>query len=72
VLWIGDEAVKASSAGRDCSMAALQKRFGEPAIGDEQPAPKVSARAAEPVDRETSHWRTYSQDRAERRECLRD
>jgi hypothetical protein len=29
VMWIGDEAVKASSAGRDCSLSALQKRFGE-------------------------------------------
>ena len=29
ILWIGDEPVKASSAGRDCSMSALQKRLGE-------------------------------------------
>jgi hypothetical protein len=79
VLWIGDEAVKASSAGRDCSIAALQKRFGEPAIAHEQLVHKVSARAAQPVDRETSHWRTHAQERARhdegrtaRREDLRD
>ena len=29
ILWIGDQPVKASSAGRDCSMSALQKRLGE-------------------------------------------
>jgi Relaxase/Mobilisation nuclease domain len=34
VLWVGDQPVKASAAGRDCSMAALQKRLGafEPAL----------------------------------------
>jgi hypothetical protein len=29
LLWIGDQPVKASAAGRDCSMSALQKRLGE-------------------------------------------
>ena len=28
ILWIGDQPVKASSAGRDCSMSALRKRLG--------------------------------------------
>jgi hypothetical protein len=27
VLWIGQEAVKASSAGRDCSMSTREKRL---------------------------------------------
>ena len=79
VLWIGNEAVKASSAGRDCSMAALQKRFGEPAIGLEHPVREVSARVAQPVDRESSSWPTYAQERARHheertagRESLRD
>ncbi len=79
VLWIGHEPVKASSAGRDCSMAALQKRFGEPTVAHERPVHEVSARAAQPVDRESSHWRTYAQQRARhdegrtaRREGLRD
>jgi hypothetical protein len=79
VLWVGDEAVKASSAGRACSLSALQKRFGEPAIEHEQPVHKVSARASQPVDKETSRWPTYAQERARhheertaRREGLRD
>jgi hypothetical protein len=79
VLWIGDEAVKASSTGRDCSMAALQERFGEPAIDHQQPVHQVAARAAQPVDRETAHSPTYAQERARhheertaRREGLRD
>jgi Relaxase/Mobilisation nuclease domain/Large polyvalent protein-associated domain 7 len=79
VLWIGNEAVKASSAGRDCSMAALQKRFGELAIGHEHPVSEVSARAAQPVDRGTSSWPTYAEERARhdeertaRRKSLRD
>jgi hypothetical protein len=29
VLWVGGEVVKASSAGRECSMAALSKRFDD-------------------------------------------
>ena len=29
LLWIGDQPVKASAAGRDCSMSALQRRLGE-------------------------------------------
>jgi hypothetical protein len=29
LLWIGDQPVKASAAGRDCSMAALRKRLRE-------------------------------------------
>jgi hypothetical protein len=68
VIWIGAEAVKASSAGRDCSMAALQKRFGEPAVDRERPVHDVSARAAQPVDRVTSHWPTYAQERARHHE----
>ncbi|HVV50573.1 MAG TPA: TraI/MobA(P) family conjugative relaxase [Polyangia bacterium] len=34
LLWIGDRPVKASVAGRDCSMSALRKR-----LGDFEPAP---------------------------------
>jgi len=29
VLWVGDVAIKASTAGRDCSMTALEKRLGD-------------------------------------------
>lgn len=68
VLWIGDRPVKASSAGRDCSMAALQKRFGDPAVDQEQPDRRVSPREAQPVDPDTSRWRTYVQERARHHE----
>jgi hypothetical protein len=29
LLWVGEQPVKASAAGRDCSMAALHKRLGD-------------------------------------------
>jgi hypothetical protein len=79
VLWVGNEAVKASSAGRDCSMAALQKRFGELAIEREQPVREVPALPVQPVDREASRWPMYAQEHARhdqermaRREGFRD
>jgi hypothetical protein len=34
LLWVGDQPVKASAAGRDCSMSGLRKR-----LGDFEPAP---------------------------------
>ena len=45
ILWIGDEAVKASSAGRECSMAALCKRLGEFTPGPPEGGPDSPARA---------------------------
>ena len=39
LLWIGEQPVKASTAGRDCSMAALRKRLGE-----FEPAPSTPVR----------------------------
>jgi hypothetical protein len=68
VMWIGNEPVKASSAGRDCSMAALQQRFGEFWVDHEQPDLQRAAREAQPVDRETSHWQTFAQGRARHHE----
>jgi hypothetical protein len=43
LLWIGDQPVKASVAGRDCSMSALRKRLGEfePATAPAQPPQKA-------------------------------
>jgi hypothetical protein len=77
ILWIGNEAVKASSAGRDCSMTALEKRFGELTV--EQRLPQVPARAPQPLERAPSRWATYAQERArhheertENRERVRD
>jgi hypothetical protein len=49
LLWIGDQPVKASAAGRDCSMSALRKRLGdfEPAP---MPPPRQKAAAPRPLD----------------------
>jgi hypothetical protein len=77
LLWIGDQPVKASAAGRACSMAALQKRLGafEPALPMSPPEP-VKAR---PVDRASPLLRVYLdrrenhyRDRAAARSELRD
>jgi hypothetical protein len=43
LLWIGEQPVKASAVGRDCSMAALRKRLGE-----FEPAPPTPVRAPAP------------------------
>ncbi len=43
LLWVGDQAVKASDAGRDCSISALQKRLGE-----YRPGPTVAPPPARP------------------------
>jgi Relaxase/Mobilisation nuclease domain/Large polyvalent protein-associated domain 7 len=67
VLWIGHEPVKASSAGRDCSMAALEKRLGELTV--ERTVPEVPARAPQPLEREFSPWATYAQERARHHEA---
>jgi hypothetical protein len=49
-LWVGDQPVKPSSAGRDCSLPALEKHLGafEPAVAPERAA-EVKAREAEPL-----------------------
>jgi hypothetical protein len=79
VLWIGDEPVKASSAGRDCSMAALEKRFGELTLNLEPKVPEAPVRTPEPVERDSARWGTYAEERtrhyeerAASRERLRD
>jgi len=43
LLWIGEQPVKASAVGRECSMAALRKRLGE-----FEPAPPISLRVPAP------------------------
>jgi hypothetical protein len=79
VLWIGDEPVKASSAGRACSMSALEKRFGELTLNLEQKVPGAPVRSPEPVDPDSARWGTYAEERsrhceerAASRERLRD
>jgi hypothetical protein len=79
VLWVGNEAVKASSAGRDCSLSALQKRFGELTTDLEPKVQAFAAHAPQPVDRAPAQWGMYAEERARhheerraRREGLRD
>lgn len=68
VLWIGREPVKASSAGRDCSLSALQKRFGELTVDLEPKVAVVPTRAPSPVERAPAQWGTYAQERARHHE----
>jgi hypothetical protein len=71
ILWIGEEPVKASSAGRDCSMAALQKRLGHLKPNLTVPPERAPQRAREPLEPGSACWRQYEKERdqhvAERR-----
>src|ERR1022692_2234537 len=68
LLWVGDQAVKASAAGRDCSMAALQKRLGEYIPGPTVPPSSTRRRPLETasplVQRYTEERRKHYQERA--------
>jgi relaxase-like protein/conjugative element/phage-associated large polyvalent protein/DNA relaxase TraI-like protein/DNA primase RepB-like protein len=64
ILWVGDQPVKASGAGRDCSMSALQKR-----LGDFEPAMDATrgmrpARAPEAIMPRAHGWQQYIQARS--------
>ena len=68
LLWVGDQAVKASAAGRDCSMSALQKRLGEYVPGPTVTTPHSVPRPLEPESRllqmYTEERRKHYQERA--------
>ncbi len=57
VIWVGDVAVKASTAGRDCSMSALEKRLGDftPPRDDFVARPLAPV----PVDPAAKGWTAY-------------
>jgi hypothetical protein len=61
VLWVGDVAVKASAAGRDCSMSALEKRLGA-FVPAREPAPRRKF-DPEPLQPAARDWKTYVVDR---------
>jgi hypothetical protein len=65
ILWIGDQPVKASRAGRDCSMAALEKRLGEftPAV-PQRSLERPRARALQPLEPGARPWQRYAEERA--------
>jgi hypothetical protein len=59
ILWIGDQPVKASSAGRDCSMSALEKRLGEFEASREAAREVSRARAPDPIMPRAPGWQQY-------------
>ncbi len=60
ILWIGDQPVKASSAGRDCSMSALEKRLGEFQPARDAARVMTRTRAPEPIMPGAPGWRQYT------------
>ena len=60
ILWIGDQPVKASSAGRDCSMSALEKRLGEFQPVRDTARVMTRTRAPEPIMPGAPDWRKYT------------
>jgi hypothetical protein len=73
ILWIGDQPVKASTAGRYCSMPALEKRLGEfePAASLQVKTPvrlRPVERVSEPVDSYLQARKKHFEDRSVARE----
>ena len=59
ILWVGSQPVKASGAGRDCSMAALQKRLGEFEPAKDATRVATRTRAPEPITPGAPGWAQY-------------
>ncbi len=57
VLWVGDTAVKASRAARDCSLLAVERRLGAYQLAPEGLC--VAAQPPEPDMSETERWVEY-------------
>jgi hypothetical protein len=66
ILWIGDQPVKASRAGRDCSMAALEKRLGGFTLAPRQRSmePRPRPTAPQPLEPGSGRWQQYAEERA--------
>jgi hypothetical protein len=58
IIWVGDVAVKASTAGRDCSLSALQKRLGDFTLPRDDLL--VRPLAPGPVDPTAKGWTVYA------------
>ncbi|HVZ33739.1 MAG TPA: LPD7 domain-containing protein, partial [Polyangiaceae bacterium] len=63
ILWVGDEPVKASTAGRDCSMAALSNRLGEFQAALAPPSQPLPRRAPERAESRSVSWNRYVEER---------
>ncbi|HZL18531.1 MAG TPA: TraI/MobA(P) family conjugative relaxase [Polyangia bacterium] len=59
ILWVGDQPVKASGAGRDCSMSSLQKRLGEFEPARDAARVMTPTRAPEPITPGAHGWKQY-------------
>jgi hypothetical protein len=59
ILWVGDQPVKASGAGRDCSMSALQKRLGDFEPAKDAAREMIPTRAPEPITPSAHGWKQY-------------
>jgi hypothetical protein len=58
ILWVGEVAVKASVAGRDCSFSALEKRLGTFVPGPD--GTKARRRVPEAIEPGVAAWREYA------------
>jgi Relaxase/Mobilisation nuclease domain/Large polyvalent protein-associated domain 7 len=63
ILWVGDQPVKASGAGRDCSMSASQKRLGEFEPARDAARVMTPARGPEPIMPSAPGWAQFSEAR---------
>ena len=77
ILWIGDVVGKASTAGRDCSLSALEKRLGDFAQARDLAPPRQLA--PEPIEPAAKGWKTYAverkihfEEKTQQRELLRE
>jgi hypothetical protein len=59
ILWVADQPVKASGAGRDCSMSALQKRLGDYEPAKDTAREMTPTRALEPITPSAHGWKQY-------------
>jgi phage regulator Rha-like protein len=59
ILWVGSQPVKASGAGRDCSMSAPQKRLGEFEPAKDATRVVTRTRAPEPILPGAPGWDRY-------------
>jgi len=64
ILWIGSEAVKASSAGRECSMSALQKRLGEFSPSLSSLSPTLPEHVPQSIGPVSPVWDRYVEERS--------
>lgn len=58
ILWVGEVAVKASTAGRDCSFSALEKRLGAFVLGPD--GTSLRRRVPEAIEPGVAAWREYA------------